>query len=79
MNKYLIIMTLMLMATASVLTACNPDDEPIIETPVTPVPDPEEPGDDDNSENGNNNNENNDENNGGENEMTRNITIIAVR
>lgn len=78
MNKYMIIITLMFMTATSVLTACGPDDEPIIETPVTPVPDPEEPGDDDNSgsdNNGNDNGNNDNENNGGENEMSRTITI----
>lgn len=68
--------------TASILTACSPNDDPIPETPETPIPKPEEPGNNDNSENGNENpgngngNENN--NNGdneGENEMNRNITI----
>ncbi|MCD8237091.1 MAG: hypothetical protein LUD00_10690 [Prevotellaceae bacterium] len=79
MNKYIIIMALMFMTVTSVLTACGSDDEPVIETPVTPVPDPEEPGDDDNSgsdNNGNDNNGNNDnENNGGENKMSKNITV----
>lgn len=85
MNRYMIIMALMLITATPVLTACGTDDEPIIETPVTPVPDPEEPGDDDNSEtgsdnngsdnNGNNNGNNNNENNEGENEMSKNITV----
>lgn len=80
MNKYMIIIALMFMTVTSVLTACGPDDEPIIETPVTPVPNPEEPGDDDNSgtgsdNNGNDNGNNGNENNGGENKMSRNITI----
>lgn len=80
MNKYLIIITLALITTTSVLTACSPDDEPVMETPVSPVPNPEEPGNDDNSgtgsDNNGNDNENNDNgNNGGENEMNRNITI----
>lgn len=78
MNRYMIIMALMLMAATSTLTACGTDDESITETPVTPVP---EPGDDDDSGNGsdNNGNENNgnsgNENNEGENQMSRNITI----
>lgn len=74
----MIIMALMFMTATSVLTACSPDDEPIIETPVTPVPNPEEPGDDDNSgsdNNGNNNGNNDNKNNGGENEMSRTIII----
>lgn len=80
MNRYMIITALTLMAVTSVLTACDTDDEPIIETPVTPVPDPEEPGDDDSSEtgsddNGNDNGNNNNENNEGENEMNKNITV----
>lgn len=83
MNRYLIIITLALVTATSVLTACSPDDDPIIETPVTPVPDPEEPGDNDNTGNGSDNtgsgdNENNgedNENNGGDNEMNRNITV----
>lgn len=74
MNRYLIIIALTLMAATSVLTACNPDDEPMMDTPVTPVPDPEEPGDG-NSGNGNDNGNNGNENNGGENEMSKNITI----
>lgn len=80
MNKHMIFIALMLMTATSVLTACGTDDEPIIETPVTPVPNPEEPGDDDNSETGSDNNENdngnnNNENNGEGNEMSKNITI----
>lgn len=76
-NKHLIIMVLAFMAATSVLTACNPDDEPVMDTPITPVPTPEKPGDNDNSGNGSDNNGNNNENNnnGGENEMSRNITI----
>ena len=80
MNKYFIIIVLVFATTASVLTACSPDDDPILETPETPIPKPEEPGDNDNPGNGNpgngNDNENNNNgNNGGENEMNRNITI----
>lgn len=78
MNKYMIIMSLIFMTATSVLTACGPDDEPIIETPIAPVPDPEELGDDDNSgsdNNGNDNGNNNNENNEGENEMSKNITV----
>lgn len=75
MNRYMIIMALMLMTATSVLTACGTDDEPIIETPVTPVPEPEGPEDDDNSENGNDNGSDNNENNGEENEMSKNITV----
>lgn len=79
MNRYMIIMALMFMTATSVLTACSSDDEPVIETPVTPVPDPEEPGDDGNSGTGSGNNGNgngnNNENNEGENEMSKNITV----
>lgn len=75
MNRYMIIMALTLMTATSVLTACGTDDEPIIEAPVTPVPEPERPGNDDNSENGNDNGSDNNENNGGENEMSKNITV----
>ena len=79
MNRYMIIMALMFMTATSVLTACGSDDEPVIETPVTPVPDPEEPGYDGNSGTGSGNNGNgngnNNENNEGENEMSKNITV----
>ncbi|WP_229099017.1 cyclophilin-like fold protein [Bacteroides finegoldii] len=79
MNKCFIIIALMLMTTASVLTACSPDDDPVLETPETPIPKPEEPGGNDNNsgnDNENSGNENdNENNNGGENEMSRNITI----
>ena len=43
MNKCIIILTLLLVTATSVLTACSPEDEPITENPVTPVPNPEEP------------------------------------
>jgi hypothetical protein len=82
MNKYFIIIALMFATAVSILTACSPDDDPILEIPETPIPKPEEPGDNDNPGNGNenpgngNDNENNNNgNNGGENEMNRNITI----
>lgn len=78
MNRCIIVMVLLLVTATSVLTACSPDDEPITENPVTPVPNLEEPGNNDNSGNGNNdsgNSNGNHENNEGENEMNRNITV----
>ena len=78
MNRCIIVMVLLLVTATSVLTACSPDDEPITENPVTPVPNLEEPGNNDNSGNGNNDSGNgngNHENNEGENEMNRNITV----
>lgn len=78
MNRCIIVMVLLLVTTASALTACSPDDEPITENTVTPFPNPEEPGNNDNSgdENDDSGNGNgNNENNGGENEMNRNITV----
>lgn len=79
MNKCIIVLTLLLMAASSVLTACGTDDEPIMENPVTPVPNPQEPGDNGNSgsedSNNENDNGNNNGNNGEENQMNRNITI----
>ena len=75
MNRCIIVMVLLLVTATAALTACNPDDEPITENPVTPVPNPEEPGNNDNSGNGNDDSGNGNENNGGENEMNRNITV----
>lgn len=77
MNRCIIVMVLLLATATSALTACSPDDEPITENPVTPVPNPEEPGNNDNSGNGNDDSGNGNENNGGENEMNRNITVRA--
>ncbi len=82
MNKCFIIMALMLMTSASILTACSPDDAPVLETPETTLPKPEEPGDNDNSGNdnenpgnGNDNENNNNGNNEEENKMNRSMTI----
>lgn len=78
MNRCIIVMVLLFVVATSALTACSPDDEPITENPVSPVPTPEEPGNNDNSGNGNDDSGNgngNNENNGGENEMNRNITV----
>lgn len=72
MSKCIIVMILLLVTATFVLTACTPNDEPITENPVTPIPNPEEPGDNNNS--GNENNDDNNDN-GGENQMNRNLTI----
>lgn len=77
MNRCIIVMVLLLVTATSALTACSPDDEPITENPVIPVPNPEEPGNNDNSGNGNDDSGNGNENSGGENEMNRNITVWA--
>ncbi len=73
MNKYVIVLALVLMTVASVLTACGTDDEPITGNSV--VPNPEEPVDNDNSGNENGNNGNDNGNNEGENEMNRSMTV----
>lgn len=80
MNKCIIILALLLVTATFALIACSPDDGPIVENLLTPIPNPETPGDDDNfgdgSGNNGNDNENNDNgNNGGENQMNRNINI----
>lgn len=70
MNKCIIILALLLMVVTPVLTACSPEDDPIVENSIPPsVSNTEEPGDryeNDGKEN---------ESNGEENQMNRNITI----
>lgn len=74
MNKCIIILAMLLMAVTPILTACSPDDESVMENPISPsIPNSEESGDNDNSENENDGNDN--ENNEEEDQMNRNITI----